>query len=66
MMLLNLKNWKIPRFPSFRFCATPKVENSEISESFILLQFLVVYETQIQKLKKNDLRQRKLELYNIV
>ena len=35
-----------PRFPSFRFCPIPKLENSEILESFLLLKFLVVYETQ--------------------
>ena len=37
---------QFPRFPSFPFCPIPKIENSEISESFILLKFLVVYETQ--------------------
>ena len=37
---------KFPRFPRFRFCSIPKIENSEISESFFLLKFLVVYETQ--------------------
>ena len=26
------------RFPSFQFCPIPKIENSEISESVILLQ----------------------------
>ena len=35
-----------PRFPSFRFCPIPKLENSEILESFLLLKFLVVHETQ--------------------
>ena len=33
---------KFPRFPSFRFCPIPKIENSEISESFLLLQILIV------------------------
>ena len=46
---------KIPRFPSFQFCPIPKIENSEISESFILLKFLVVYETQN---RKNDLKEK--------
>ena len=36
-------------FPSFRFCPIPKIENSEISESFISIKFLVVYKTQNQK-----------------
>ena len=43
------------RFPSFRFCPIPKIVNSEISESFILLKFLVVYETQN---RKNDLKEK--------
>ena len=51
MMWFNKKK-KIPRFPSFRFCLIPKIENSEISESFLLLQFLVVYETQNLKTEK--------------
>ena len=38
---------QFPRFPSFPFCPIPKIENSKISESFLLLKFLVVYETQI-------------------
>ena len=33
---------KFVRFPSFRFCPIPKIENSEISETFILLQILTV------------------------
>ena len=36
-MLLEEKR-KFPMFPSFRFCPIPKIENSEISESFVLLQ----------------------------
>ena len=39
-MLLEEKR-KFPRFPSFRFCPIPKVENLEISESVLLLQFLI-------------------------
>ena len=36
---------KFPRFPSFRFCSIPKIENSEISESVLLLQILTVVVT---------------------
>ena len=36
------KKITFPRFPSFRFWAIPEIENLEISESFRLLQFLVV------------------------
>ena len=43
---------QFPRFPSFWFRPIPKIENSEISESFILLKLLVVYETQ------NDLKEK--------
>ena len=52
MMWFNKKKKQFPRFPSFRFCPIPKIENSEISESFLLLQFLVVYETQNLKTEK--------------
>ena len=40
-MLLEQKR-KFLRFPSFRFCPIPKIENSEISESFLLLQISTV------------------------
>ena len=40
-MLLEEKK-KIPRFPSFRLCPTPKIKNSEISESVLFLQILTV------------------------
>ena len=40
-MLLEEKQ-EFPRFPSFRFCPITKIENSEISESFLLLQILKV------------------------
>ena len=33
---------KFPRFPSFRFCSVPKIENSEISENSLLIQILTV------------------------
>ena len=34
---------KFPRFPSFRFCPIPKIENSEIYESFVLFNYLKLY-----------------------
>ena len=55
----SIKKYQFPRFPSFRFCVIPKIENSEISESFTLLKFLVVYETQN---RKNDLKEKTLTL----
>ena len=51
-MRFNKKKWKFSIFCSFQFWSTPKIENSEISESFLLLQFLVIYETQHSKIKK--------------
>ena len=50
------KKYQFPRFPSSQFCPKPKIENSEISESFTLLKVLVVYETQNLK---NDLNEKK-------
>ena len=44
--VLITKKCHFPRFPSFRFCPIPKIENAEILESFLLLKILVVYETQ--------------------
>ena len=38
----NKKKKKFPCFPSFQFCPLPEIENSEISESFLLLQVLIV------------------------
>ena len=52
----SIKKYQFPRFPSFRFCVIPKIENSE---SFTLLKFLVVYETQN---RKNDLKQKTLTM----
>ena len=46
MMWFEKKKCSFPRFPSFRFFPIPIFENSEISESFLLLKFLVVWETQ--------------------
>ena len=40
------KNKRKPwRFPSFRFCSLRKIENSEISQSVLLLQILTVFAT---------------------
>ena len=36
---------KIPRFPSFQFCSIPKIENSEILESVLLLQIFTIIVT---------------------
>ena len=58
-MWFNKEKIQFPRFPSFRFCPIPKIENSEISESFILIKFLVVYKTQNQKY---DLKEKTLTL----
>ena len=53
------KSYQFQRFLSFRFCPIPKMENSGISESFILIKFLVVYKTQNQK---HDLKDKTLTL----
>ena len=45
-MWFDKKKFEFPRFPSFWFCPILKIGNSKISESFFLLTFLVVYETQ--------------------
>ena len=58
---------RILRFPSFRFCPIPKIENSEISESFLLLIFLEVYE--IQNLKtdwKMTQKKKTLTLWSVL
>ena len=44
-MVLEEKNRKFPRLPSFRFCPIPGIENSEIAESVLLLQILTVFVT---------------------
>ena len=40
---LRREKGQFPRIPSFQFCPIPKIKNSE---SFLLLKFLVVCETQ--------------------
>ena len=39
---IKKKERELPRFPSFRFCSVPKIENSKISESVVLLQIMTV------------------------
>ena len=52
------KKDQFPRFPNFRFCPLSKIENLEILESFVLLKFLVVYETQNLK---NDIKEKNID-----
>ena len=56
-MLLE-ENMKISEVSEFRFCRIPKIENSEISETFDLLQILRVVIKQDAKMKKSKLRQK--------
>ena len=56
---IRKKKRQFLRFPSFRFCPIPKIENLEISESVVLLKSLVVYEIQN---RKNDLKEKPLTL----
>ena len=53
------KKRKFPRFPSFCFYTMPKIENSEISRDFLLLQILAVVETLDSKTTTNELRQKR-------
>ena len=45
MMWFEKEKYPIPRFPSFRFCPILEIENLETSESFHLLQILIVFIT---------------------
>ena len=45
--------WKFSRFPSFRFYPILKIENSEITEIYLLLQILTVVVIQDLKTTKN-------------
>ena len=56
-MWFSKKKKQFPKFLSFQFCPIPKIENLEVLESYILLKFLVVNETQN---RKNDLKEKKL------
>ena len=42
---IKKKKRKLPKFPTFRFCPIPKIEKSEISESFLSLQTFTVVVT---------------------
>ena len=53
-MRFNEKEKKISEVSEFSILLYTQNRNSEISESFILLQFLVVYETQDPKSKKKS------------
>ena len=46
---LRIKKWKFPRF---RFCPIPNIENSEISETCLFFQILTVVVTQDLKATK--------------
>ena len=46
------KKYIYPRFPCFRFCPIPKIENSEISEICLFLQILTVVINQDLKTAK--------------
>ena len=46
------KKYIYPRFPCFRFCPIPKIENSEISEICLFLQILTVVINQDLKTTK--------------
>ena len=56
---------QFPRFPSFRFCPIPKIENSEISESFLLLIILVAYETENLKTDWKMTQNKKALIYGV-
>ena len=60
------KKYQFSRFPSFQFCPIPKIKNSEISESFLLLKFLVLNETQNLKTDSKMTKKKKKKLYDVV
>ena len=45
MKWIKKKKRKLPRYPNFSFYPIPKIENLEISKSFLLLQILTVVVT---------------------
>ena len=47
-----IRKKQFPRFPSFRFWPIPKIENSEISESFIYLIFGNIWKSKSKKWPK--------------
>ena len=62
MMWFNKNKQNFSRFPSFRFDPITKVENSEISEMFLILQSFIAFEIQDPKTKENDLSQKTITL----
>ena len=65
-MCFEKKTCQLVRFPIFRFCPIPKIENSEILESFILLKFFVVYETQNLKTDWKMTQNKKRYFYDVI
>ena len=66
-MWFEKKKCQFPIYPSYRFCPIPKIENSEISESFLLLKFLtVLHETQNLKTDWKMTQNKKRYLYDVV
>ena len=63
---LRREKCQFPRFPSFRFCPIPKIENSEILENFLLLKFFVVYETQNLKTDWKMTQNKKRYFYDVI
>ena len=58
----NVTSRKKGNFQGFRvfaFYTIPKIENSEISRDFLLLQILAVVETLDSKTTTNELRQKR-------
>ena len=64
MQVTMIKKLKLLRCPSFWFDPIPKIENSEISESFDLLQSLILVVTQV--LKQNNKLRQKLKAHDMV
>ena len=65
-MCFEKKTCQLLRFPSFRFCPIPKIENLEILESFIWLKFFVVYETQNLKTDWKMAQNKKRHFYDVI
>ena len=65
-MWFEKKKCQFLRFTSFQFYPVPKIENSEISESFLLLKVLVVYETQSLKTDWKMIQKKKSYIYDVV
>ena len=66
MMCFEKKKCQFPRFLSFEICSISKIENSKILESFLLLKFLVVYETQNLKTDWKMTKNKKRYFYDVI